>query len=156
MSRERTIAGGNRLRRLSILASATVVLLGVWAGLTEPWFVGTLHNAVFDAYQRSQPRPYQDVPVRIVDIDEATLARLGQWPWPRSKIATLVSSLRDLGASAIASDFFFAEPDRTSPSWLAAEWTERPEVARMLSGGSGSQAARQHASELLKARRAPR
>jgi len=122
-----------RLRRIGTLLSAAVVLLGLWAELTEPWFVADLHNAVFDAYQRSQPRTYQPAPVRIVDIDEATLARLGQWPWPRTKVATLVSKLRELGASAIATDILFAEPDRTSPAWLAIEWRDKPEVSAMLS-----------------------
>jgi adenylate cyclase len=126
-------AAPRRLRRISIILSATVVVLGLWAELSEPWFVADLHNAVFDAYQRSLPRPYQPAPVRIVDIDEASLARLGQWPWPRTKVAELVSRLRDLGASAIASDFIFAEPDRTSPAWLAAEWRDEPGVADLLS-----------------------
>lgn len=121
-----------RLRRIGILLSAAVVVVGLWAELTEPWFVADIHNAVFDAYQRSQPRPYQPAAVRIVDIDEASLARLGQWPWPRNKVALLISELRGLGASAIASDFIFAEPDRTSPAWLASEWREEPEVAALL------------------------
>ena len=121
-----------RLRRVSILLSAAVVGVGLWAEMTEPWFVGDIHNAVFDAYQRSMPRPYQSAPVRIVDIDEASLARLGQWPWPRNKVAQLVSDLRGLGASAIASDFIFAEPDRTSPAWLASEWKSQPEVSALL------------------------
>lgn len=120
------------LRRLGILLSAAVVGGGLWAELTEPWFVGDMHNAVFDAYQRSRPRPYYPAPVRIVDIDEASLARLGQWPWPRNKVARLVSELRELGAAAIASDFIFAEPDRTSPAWLASEWREQPDVAAAL------------------------
>jgi len=122
-----------RLRRVSILLSAAVVGVGLWAELTEPWFVSDLHNAVFDAYQRSMPRPYQAAPVRIVDIDEASLAKLGQWPWPRNKVAKLVADLRDLGAIAIASDFIFAEPDRTSPAWLASEWKSQPEVSALLS-----------------------
>jgi adenylate cyclase len=121
-----------RLRRIGTLLSAAVVSLGMWAELTEPWFVGDLHNAVFDAYQRSQPRKYEPAPVRIVDIDEASLARLGQWPWPRSKVASLVDRLRKLGASSIVSDFIFAEPDRTSPAWLSSEWKEKPEVQRAL------------------------
>src|SRR5436305_12232323 len=93
------------LRRVGILLSGLVVALGIWAELTEPWFVGDVHNAVFDAYQRSQPRTYQPAPVRIVDIDEASLARLGQWPWPRNKVAKLISTLRELGPAAIASAF---------------------------------------------------
>lgn len=127
-----TDAEPRRLRRISILLSATVVMLGLWAELVDPWFVADLHNAVFDAYQRSSPRTYQAAPVRIVDIDEASLARLGQWPWPRTKVADLISRLRDLGAASIASDFIFAEPDRTSASWLAAEWRDDPGVKELL------------------------
>lgn len=121
-----------RLRRISLLLSATIVLLGLLAELTEPWFVGDVHNAVFDASQRSLPRQYQSAAVRIIDIDEASLARLGQWPWPRDKIAELISKLRSLGAVSIASDFIFAEPDRTSPHWLADEWQAQPEIAAAL------------------------
>lgn len=126
-------AGAKNLRRLGVLLSALVVGFGVWAELSEPWFVGDVRNAVFDAYQRSHPRPYRPAPVRIVDIDEETLSKLGQWPWPRTKVAELVSKLRDMGAASIAFDIIFAEPDRTSPSWLAGEWADKPDVAAVLS-----------------------
>jgi len=43
-----------------------------------------------------------------------SLAALGQWPWPRTRLVELVTRLRDLGAAAIAFDFIFAEPDRSS------------------------------------------
>ncbi len=121
-----------RLRAAGVLLSAGVVALGIWGLRAEPWFVKDLHNTVFDAFQRSQPRTYQPTLVRIVDIDEASLAKLGQWPWPRTKVAKLVAQLRDLGASAIVSDFIFAEPDRTSPAWLASEWKDKPEVSSVL------------------------
>ncbi|HEY2773049.1 MAG TPA: adenylate/guanylate cyclase domain-containing protein [Candidatus Binatia bacterium] len=129
-----TLAGRmpKRLRLVGILLSGLVVACGIWAERKEPWFVGNIHHAVFDAYQRSQPRTYQAAPVRIVDIDEASLARLGQWPWPRNKVALLISTLRSLGASAIASDFIFAERDRTSPAWLSSEWRDQPDVAAAL------------------------
>jgi len=121
-----------RLRKAAVVVSAAVVALGMWAEFTEPWFVRDTRSAVFDAYQRSNPREYQPAPVRIVDIDEETLAKLGQWPWPRTRVAALVAKLRDLGASAIAFDFIFAERDRTSPTWLADEWKDTPEVAEVL------------------------
>lgn len=71
-------------------------------------------NLIFDEYQRLAPRLYEDAPVRIVDIDDTTLAKLGQWPWPRTDVARLVRSLAAAGASAIAIDIVFSEPDRTS------------------------------------------
>ena len=72
-------------------------------------------NVTFDAYQRLSPRPYGDAPVRVVDIDEASLAAFGQWPWPRTRIAAMVERLAGLGAAAIAFDVLFVEPDQTSP-----------------------------------------
>lgn len=79
---------------------------------------------VFDSYQRSLPRPSQGAPVAIVDIDEASLARIGQWPWSRGTLARLVDRLGELGAATIAFDMVFPEPDRTSPLHLARTWAE--------------------------------
>ncbi len=48
----------------------------------------------------------------MVDIDDASLARLGQWPWPRAMLATLTERLTELGAASIGFDVLFPEPDR--------------------------------------------
>ncbi len=77
----------------------------------------------FDTLMRWEPRAYQDLPVRIIDIDDATLQKFGQWPWPRSLTARLVDRLREEKVSVIAFDVLFAEPDRTSPANLAALWS---------------------------------
>jgi adenylate cyclase len=53
--------------------------------------------------------------VRVVAIDDESLARPGQWPWPRATLAALVRALQDLGAASIALDVVFAEPDRSAP-----------------------------------------
>nr|WP_183964240.1 adenylate/guanylate cyclase domain-containing protein [Quisquiliibacterium transsilvanicum] len=90
--------------------------------LLSPVPVQTLRNAAFDQYQRWQPRPYSDSPVLIVDVDEESLARVGQWPWTRTRLADLVERLHAAGATAIGFDVVFAEPDRTAPRAMAAEW----------------------------------
>ena len=74
---------------------------------------------IFDGYNRAQPRLYEPAPVRIVDIDEESIRRFGQWPWPRTEIARLVDKLGDAGAAVIALDIVFSEPDRTSPAQIA-------------------------------------
>jgi adenylate cyclase len=79
-----------------------------------------LGNLVFDAYQRVHPRAYESAPVRVVDIDDATLAKLGQWPWPRTDVAKLTRALAQAGAAAIAYDVVFSEPDRTGAGHDAA------------------------------------
>ncbi len=76
---------------------------------------------VFDTYQRAAPRPYEDAAVRVVDIDEESIERLGQWPWPRTEIARLTDTLAEAGAAAIAFDMVFSEPDRTSPEKVAEQ-----------------------------------
>ncbi len=63
--------------------------------------------------------------VAIVDIDEKSLAMLGQWPWSRDKIATLVGKIDDAGANVIGLDMIFPEKDRTSPS----NWFHQIETA---------------------------
>jgi adenylate cyclase len=82
----------------------------------------SMRNALFDQYQRWQPRPYVEAPVRIIDIDEESLARVGQWPWPRTRVAQLTQILRDAGVAVIGFDVVFAEPDRTSPAAMATQW----------------------------------
>ena len=74
---------------------------------------------LFDSYERAAPRAYEDAPVRVVDIDDESIRRLGQWPWPRSEIARLTDRLGQAGASVVAFDIVFSEPDRTSPEQIA-------------------------------------
>lgn len=83
----------------------------------------TLRNNLFDQYQRWHPRDYVEVPVRVVDIDEETLVRLGQWPWPRTRLAELVKILNESGVAAIGFDVVLAEADRTSPKAMAKLWS---------------------------------
>ena len=84
-----------------------------------------LRLAAEDLVSRLHPWQPEASRVLVADIDDASLRRLGQWPWPRSTVAALVRRLQDLGAAAIAFDVVFAEPDRTSPATLAAEWRQR-------------------------------
>lgn len=109
-----------RFRLLSLGGGfCLAVLLGLLVVfLFDPMPVQKVRNAVFDQYQRWHPRHYQEAPVRIVDLDEESLARIGQWPWPRTEVAALVAKLEQAGAAAVVFDVLFAEPDRTSPAQL--------------------------------------
>ncbi|HZM08481.1 MAG TPA: adenylate/guanylate cyclase domain-containing protein, partial [Methylocella sp.] len=81
----------------------------------DPFFVLALRLIAFDSYQRLAPQPYDpDLPVRIVDIDPESIARIGQWPWPRTVMRDLVVQLTQRNAAVIAFDILFAEADRTS------------------------------------------
>src|SRR5262252_2910098 len=95
---------------LPILAAAFI------AWLAEPATLAQFRLNVFDEYIRLKPREYEPAPVRIIDIDDDSLQRFGQWPWPRTLLAQLVDKLNEMGAAVIASDILFIDPDRTTPS----------------------------------------
>ncbi|HQZ11393.1 MAG TPA: adenylate/guanylate cyclase domain-containing protein [Devosia sp.] len=98
-----------------------LVLALVLLRAADPYPVEVARETAFDFYQRLAPREKpNDFPIRVVDIDEASLADVGQWPWPRDRLALLTSRLAELGAAAVAFDVLFPEPDRMSPSRLAA------------------------------------
>lgn len=90
--------------------------------------VEELRMRVFDVYQRIAPRDYVPVPVKYVDLDDESLERIGQWPWPRTFVAQLVAQLANAGAAAIVFDIVFAEPDRTSPQYIVDLWPLTREV----------------------------
>ncbi|MBF0137282.1 MAG: adenylate/guanylate cyclase domain-containing protein [Magnetococcus sp. DMHC-1] len=112
--------------------SICMLLWGISAQFMDYPLVGTLRNMAFDAFQRWHPREYQEAPVRILDIDDISLEKLGQWPWPRTMQAEVVRRLQDLGAAAIVFDVVFAEPDQTSPERLAKLWQANQTVTDML------------------------
>ena len=106
-------------RSTIVFAGLLPVLLVALAKLAAPAGFAQVSGLVFDAYQRSSPRPYRDAGVRVVDIDDESVRRLGQWPWPRTDLADLTQAIAEAGAAAIAFDLVFSEADRTSPRFLA-------------------------------------
>ncbi|MEX0852775.1 MAG: adenylate/guanylate cyclase domain-containing protein [Bauldia sp.] len=114
---------------VAILAGATTLRIA------DPFFVQALRLIAFDSYQKLGPATYDpELPVRIVDIDEESLSRMGQWPWPRTTMADLLTRLFEQGAAVVAFDILFSEPDRTSPEEALKLMTaaERAELGAVL------------------------
>ena len=57
----------------------------------------------------------------IIDIDEKSLKKEGQWPWSRNKVAQLIQNLSDAEVGIIGLDIVFSEPDKSSPHRIAAQ-----------------------------------
>ena len=110
------------LRLQNYILPLAILLLGAALQLLQPYPVEFVRNLVFDQYNRWQPRDEQGSPVIFVDIDEASLARIGQFPWPRSVFADLVVKMTDAGSAAIAFDILFTEADRTAPAEILPVW----------------------------------
>jgi adenylate cyclase len=114
---------------------ARLLCLGLLVGLAalrlaDPAPIEELRVRTFDAFQVINPRIKTARPVTIVDIDEKSLAKFGQWPWPRTQIADMIINLTSLGAVVIAFDIVFAEPDRLNPDAVAGSMRYIDEVTR--------------------------
>ncbi len=105
-------------RKFGVARAACMVLLFALVPLRvmDPRPLQELRLRTFDLFQVLRPRAQTEFPVVIVDIDEASLKEIGQWPWPRTMLADLITHITELGAVAIGFDIIFAEPDRMSPA----------------------------------------
>ena len=98
--------------RLILLCGLIPVFIAAGLALWRPAYVASLDDAVYDSLLRvAHTKPPGDSVV-IVDVDERSLSTIGQWPWRRDLIGQLIRHLREQGASIIALDIIFAEPDR--------------------------------------------
>ncbi len=114
---------------------ARLICLALLVGLAalrvaDPPPIEELRVRIFDTFQRFEPRVKTARPVAIVDIDEKSLAKLGQWPWPRTRIADMIAGLTRLGAVVIAFDVIFSEPDRLNPDVAADTFRDLDEEMR--------------------------
>lgn len=107
-------------------AWAAAVILACLACLHfRPVFIGRLDNLAYDTLMRLAEKPSPGTVPVIVEIDDKSLEKLGQWPWPRTVLADLAQKLLDAGAASVALDILLAEPDRSSPSFLQFSLKER-------------------------------
>ena len=118
-----------RIAPIGLALLAGLVLLVWWTPAWTAW----LQAAWFDTYQILKPRSVTSTPVTVVEIDERSLARLGQWPWPRTLLAELLRAIQRHDPAAIGVDILMPEPDRLSPErLLAAARQKDPVLASLL------------------------
>jgi len=102
-----------------------IALSLAFAALTwlQPAWADRLQSASFDAYQSLAPREVSVLPVTVVEIDQKSLAAVGQWPWPRTQLARLVNIINRADAAAIGLNILMPEADALSAERLLAEST---------------------------------
>ena len=81
-------------------------------------FNGTLRDYMF--LFRGEVKTNNDV--IIIDIDEKSLDKVGQWPWGRDKVSKLLEVLTTAGIGAIGMDILFAEEDKSSPHYILKDY----------------------------------
>ena len=111
----------SRITLIGLGLLAVVALLVWWV----PRWDARFQSAWFDSYQRLKPRDIASTPVMVVEIDERSLARLGQWPWPRTRLADLIRAIERHDPAAIGIDILMPEPDRLSAERLLQDARQR-------------------------------
>lgn len=121
----------NLLKPITLIALSLLFIL-LCVRVFDPFWVQTVRLASFDYYQVTKPREYSKQPIVIVDIDEESLRQYGQWPWPRTLVADLITGIAKRGGIATGFDIVFSEPDRLSPSNIAKDNNLLPSDIRKI------------------------
>ena len=79
-----------------------------------------LNNPLYDSLRRLTPLPV-DPQILLVTIDEQSLKKLGQWPWPRSVHADLIDRLSAARPAGMLFDVIFSEPGEAADDQRLAD-----------------------------------
>jgi adenylate cyclase len=114
------LRGPGRAAALALVAGALAVRI------IDPGVVTEMRVRGFDLVEKVWPRANDSARVAIVDIDEKSLARYGQWPWPLHLVAELVHRIAQGNPRVVGIDIVFSDPDRLSPAEIARELPSLP------------------------------
>tara|TARA_Y100000590_G_scaffold111611_1_gene127252 strand:- start:1080 stop:3173 length:2094 start_codon:yes stop_codon:yes gene_type:complete len=92
-----------------------LLILLIALKVVNPSFVKSISFLSFDLYQKVFPLKKDDSNVVIIDIDEKSLGKFGQFPWSRSIFAKIIEKVNSAEPKAIGFDVFFTEKDKQSP-----------------------------------------
>ena len=119
---------------LTALTALTVITVIMALYIIQPRPLHQLDLKIYDTLlplrRNAAPSP---VPM-IVDIDEASLAVYGQWPWPRYLLAELIDKIAMGGTASIGLDVLLAEEDRSSPRLMEEYLKRDKDVAVVFRG----------------------
>lgn len=93
---------------LTPLLTATLIALFHYS---DNFVVETVRLKSFDLLQQTD-KPIASQDIAVVEIDEASIEKYGQWPWSREVIADIIWQLREAGAGIIVLPMLFSEDDR--------------------------------------------
>jgi adenylate cyclase len=119
-------------RRLRWFAVAVALVLWGCVALFAPVALQQANERATDLVWQLSAQPAEERRVIVVDIDDASLQRIGPWPWPRETQARLVTALREQGASLQLYDVVFADSRQGTGELAKALAATRPAAPAVL------------------------
>ena len=113
-------------RYLNYIIFFILLILLITIKIINPSFIKSISNLSFDLYQKVFTLEKKDTDVVIIDIDEDSLGKFGQFPWSRSVFAKILDQLNISNPKAIGFDIFFAEKDKQSPEEIIKSYNLIP------------------------------
>jgi len=107
----------------SIFSCIAVLILGLFLKVTDPYIIERLRLINFDQYQQLIPQ-HNNKDITLINIGEESLNQYGQWPWPRSIFAQVISDLRSANAGIIVFNIMFPESDRFGQDEILKSWID--------------------------------
>ena len=100
---------------------AILIILIIFIKFFDPSFIRKISNINYDSYQSFFQTDFTQNNIRIIDIDDRSLQEVGQFPWRRDRLATILENLTYANPKVIAFDIFFSEKDRENPTKILKE-----------------------------------
>jgi signal transduction histidine kinase len=131
-------------RRSQTRGGALILLFSIALVVAVTWFAPALSAASLNMLFRLRGTFRAPDDIVIVAIDDQSLQRIGQWPWPRSVMAAAIDRLTEARPLSVGLDVIYAEPSAPADDRRLAEAIARngrvvlPAQLYENSAGSGS------------------
>lgn len=102
-------------KNLNYISFTIILLILIIIRIQNPEFVKSISSISFDSYQKIFKYNEKQDDIIIVDIDEPSLAKFGQFPWGRNVFSKILENINKENPKSIGFDIFFSEKDKQSP-----------------------------------------
>ena len=113
------------LKNSNYITFTVLLVILIAVKIINPSFVKSISYLSFDVYQKIFSKK-KETDVVIVDIDEKSLGKFGQFPWNRNVFAKILDQLNNSDPKAIGFDIFFTEKDKQSPDAIIKSYNLIP------------------------------
>ena len=129
-------SGGIKPALIAVAASAVF-----WSILAGAGVLNKFEYRIYDALLAVRPIKEENPNLALVEIDDASLDKLGPWPWSRDIIADVLLRLREAGAKAAVFDIEYLSPSKVAVN---------PDDAQLLKEKAGTKEGAQIAAEIFR------
>ena len=102
-------------KNLNYISFTIILLILIIIRIQNPEFVKSISSISFDSYQKIFKYNEKQDDIIIVDIDEPSLAKFGQFPWGRNVFSKILENINKEDPKSVGFDIFFSEKDKQSP-----------------------------------------